>query len=314
MLACACAVAAASPLANRYIDLIENAVTGSLHDEAGRCIMGGDRYTCSATTGEDGKPVFAAYNSTLRLLGRDWPPYGHTMVGHMRLRNIRDLLQRVKQDKVEGDYVEMGVWRGGSCIYAKAVIDVELEQPERHVHLLDAFGLVKDYNHGKGSSFLAVERDQVRHNFEKYGLLDDRVHFHRGLFAETVPLFGAELRRQKRQIAVLRLDGNFYDTHLDAFYHLYELVPVGGFVIFDDGHHPEPKRAIVDFRRQQSIPSSEWQLLDVDGNAKYMRKVAPLVVDPSKRPSVAPSAPRPQVPHVQARRPHHHDHPGHKGR
>ena len=144
MLACACAVAAASPLATRYIDLIENAVTGSLHDEAGRCIMGGDRYTCSATTGEDGKPVFAAYNSTLRLLGRDWPPYGHTMVGHMRLRNIRDTLQRVAHDKVEGDYVELGVWRGGSCIYAKAVIDVELEQPERHVHLLDAFGLVKD--------------------------------------------------------------------------------------------------------------------------------------------------------------------------
>ena len=66
MLALSCTVAAASPLANRYIDLIENAVTGSLHDEAGRCIMGGDRYTCSATTGEDGKPVFAAYNSTLR--------------------------------------------------------------------------------------------------------------------------------------------------------------------------------------------------------------------------------------------------------
>ena len=86
MLACVGAVAAASPLATRYIDLIENAVTGSLHDEAGRCIMGGDRYTCSATTGEDGKPVFAPYNSTLRLLGRDWPPYGHTMVGHMRLR------------------------------------------------------------------------------------------------------------------------------------------------------------------------------------------------------------------------------------
>ena len=42
MLAYACAVAAASPLANRYIDLIENAVTGSLHDEAGRCIMGGE--------------------------------------------------------------------------------------------------------------------------------------------------------------------------------------------------------------------------------------------------------------------------------
>ena len=36
MLAYACAVAAASPLANRYIDLIENAVTGSLHDEADR--------------------------------------------------------------------------------------------------------------------------------------------------------------------------------------------------------------------------------------------------------------------------------------
>jgi hypothetical protein len=102
MLAYACAVAAASPLANRYIDLIENAVTGSLHDEAGRCIMGGDHYTCSATTGEDGKPVFAAYNSTLRLLGRDWPPYGHTMVGHMRLRNIRATLQRVAKDKIEG--------------------------------------------------------------------------------------------------------------------------------------------------------------------------------------------------------------------
>ena len=91
MLAYACAVAAASPLANRYIDLIENAVTGSLHDEAGRCIMGGDRYTCSATTGEDGKPVFAAYNSTLRLLGRDWEPVVRTERDEIKLARIREM-------------------------------------------------------------------------------------------------------------------------------------------------------------------------------------------------------------------------------
>ena len=108
MLACVGAVAAASPLATRYIDLIENAVTGSLHDEAGRCIMGGDRYTCSATTGEDGKPVFAAYNSTLRLLGRDW--YAscvslcdggvHSMEYPPRTRSRKRILSGVKCDDI----------------------------------------------------------------------------------------------------------------------------------------------------------------------------------------------------------------------
>ena len=52
--------------------------------------------------------------------------------------------------------------------------------------------------------------NQVRANFDRYGLLDDRVRFLEGWFADTLPMAPIE------QLAVLRLDGDLYESTMDA--------------------------------------------------------------------------------------------------
>jgi hypothetical protein len=108
-------------VAHEYLRLVEMAVTGSLIDEAGRC----KGHSCKLDQ-------LLPYDAELRKGGDDWPPFGHTMVGHVRLHNIRDVLKAVVRNNVPGDFAELGVWRGGSCIYAKAVLNV-MEADTRNV-------------------------------------------------------------------------------------------------------------------------------------------------------------------------------------
>jgi O-methyltransferase len=94
--------------------------------------------------------------------------------------------------------------------------------------LTDAFEAIPGY--GASAGFLQTSQATVEHNFVKYGLYDDRVKFFKGLFKDTVP--GFRQQHQDSKLAILRVDGNFYDSYQDALYYLYELVPVGGYVIF----------------------------------------------------------------------------------
>ena len=49
--------------------------------------------------------------------GLAWPvKCGFTIVGLMRIRNVAHLLLAVMSNSVDGDYVEAGVWRGGTGI------------------------------------------------------------------------------------------------------------------------------------------------------------------------------------------------------
>ena len=149
------------------------------------------------------------------LIGRDWPTHGMTIVGHACSRNVRHCLELALSSNVPGDFVELGVWRGGASLYARAVLNARLGVPERRagssrlVHLFDAFGLIKGY--GLASDFLAVKLPAVKSNFETYGLTEG-VHYHPGLFNESLPRFYARHKAKhsslKFQIAVLRIDGN----------------------------------------------------------------------------------------------------------
>lgn len=243
-------------LAHKYLHLVEMAVTGSLIDEAGRCNGGAGGCAIANTI---------LYDASLRFKGNDWPPFGHTMIGHQRLHNIRMALKTVVHERVEGHFAELGVWRGGACIYAKALLDV-LNQNSRKVFVFDAFESLPNY--GATSSFLENSEETVRHNFAKYALLDERVIFHKGVFKDSVPSFNKA--NPGMQLAVLRIDGNFYDSYQDALYFLYGFVPVGGFVIFDDiRSHPAVQNCWNDFKKDQGLPE---ELTIIDDHSAYFRK------------------------------------------
>jgi predicted O-methyltransferase YrrM len=80
--------------------------------------------------------------------------------------------------------------------------------------------------------FLAVSREDVERNFAKYGLLDDRVVFLQGWFKDTLP--SAPIGK----IALLRLDGDMYESTMDALQNLYPKLSPGGYCIIDDFFGP----------------------------------------------------------------------------
>merc|ERR1719198_610192 len=103
------------------------------------------------------------------------------MVGHRRLQNVRDAIEETIANNIPGDFAELGVWRGGTCIYAKALYDAKGEF-SRKVHVFDVFGEVPSFLktnlvYKQNARYLAVPEEAVKHNFEKYGVMDDNVEF-----------------------------------------------------------------------------------------------------------------------------------------
>ena len=203
-----------SQLGESYLVIIEQSVTGSLFDELGAYETPASS-TRSTRNSTDRAMNVVPFDPKLREEGHDFPVAGHTMVGHKRLQNVRMALEAVVADGIPGDFVELGVWRGG-------VLHLRTRSPKltrRHQsvgHLFDAFDLVPQvYGNGEGERYFAVSEEQVRHNFDKYGLLDEStVTFHKGLFEDSIPQYA---QASDALIAVLRIDTNGYAACRDTF-------------------------------------------------------------------------------------------------
>lgn len=214
------------------------------------------------------------YRSQLRELGRDWPSQAHSMIGNVRMTNLRRIAEHVIQQGIPGDFIETGVWRGGACILMRAVLRA-YGVTNRVVWAADSFcGLPEpnpeiaadagDQHHTYAE--LAVSLEQVQENFRKYDLLDGQVRFLKGWFSETLP--EAPIGR----LAILRLDGDMYESTMDALIHLYDKVAPGGFVIVDDyGAVAGCQRAIHDFRASRGI---EAPIQPIDGCGVFWQKAA----------------------------------------
>lgn len=192
-----------------------------------------------------------------RLDGNDWPPTAETMVGRLRLQQVRSCVETVLADDVPGDLIETGVWRGGVTILMRGILQAWGDE-HRSVWVADSFqGLpapdTANYPADAGHDLsdvatLAVSSDQVREGFRRYGLLDDRVRLLEGWFSDTLP--SAPIDR----LAVLRLDGDLYESTIDALDALYPRLSVGGYVIVDDYGAWEPcRRAVDDYRSAHGI-------------------------------------------------------------
>lgn len=131
---------------------------------------------------------------------------------------------------------------------------------DRRVFVADSFeGLPKpdliNYPQDKESkfhekkSFLALSREEVEANFKAYGLLDEQVVFLKGWFKDTMPT--APINK----LAVLRLDGDMYESTMEVLTHLYPKLSPGGFCIIDDYGIRFCKQAVNDFRTQLKITS-----------------------------------------------------------
>ena len=198
------------------------------------------------------------YKDQVRRTGGDWPSIGFTMIGTEGLENIQQLLEDVFKQQVQGDFLEAGVWRGGASIFAKAVITI-YDEKNRHVWVCDSFqGLPsatqnKDTDRWSKMNALEVSKETVRNNFNEVFLLDSSVHFQQGYFVYSLPCLRQKFKNSGTKLAVLRADGDMYESLMDILFNLYEFVPVGGYVIIDDWTIDVAKKAVNEFRKMFGI-------------------------------------------------------------
>lgn len=192
-----------------------------------------------------------------RSAGLDWPLHGLTMVGLARLDDLQRCIETVASDRVPGDLIETGSWRGGASMLARATLD-SLGERERTVWVADSFQgfpqVERDPTAGydleadlAGCDFLAVPLEEVRASFARFGL-EEGVRFVPGFFADTLPALPS------RRWAIARLDGDSYDATRLALEVLYPNLAAGGYLIVDDYLPLDQCRAAVDdFRREHGI-------------------------------------------------------------
>ena len=206
-------------------------------------------------------------------LAKRWPSSAETMIGRRRLANLVECLTMVLDDDIPGDLIETGVWRGGATILMRGALAAWGDEG-RSVWVADSFqglpppdGVAWPADEGidlSGVETLAVPRSVVEANFARYGLLDDRVRFLEGWFADTLPTapIGG--------LALLRLDGDLYQSTWEALEHLYPKLSVGGIVIVDDHGAFEPcRRAVADYREQYDITD---EIVPVDWTGVWWRR------------------------------------------
>ena len=270
--------------ADLYLDLLKKALTRALFEDNDRVFGFGDWYPRSlklrAATAV-GRRLSSLgievvhrrpYNAHARENGLDWPARAETMVGLKRLDNLQMAVETVLREDIPGDLIETGVWRGGSSIFMRGILKAH-EDTTRKVWVCDSFQGLPAPNVAKYpkdedldlSVFpeLAVGVDQVRHNFRRYGLLDEQVEFVVGWFADTLHTVPVE------QLAVLRLDGDLYESTIQALEPLYPRLSPGGFCIVDDYHIPACRAAVDDYRGAHGIAD---EVLPIDESSAYWRR------------------------------------------
>jgi O-methyltransferase len=229
----------------------------------------------------------------LRSGGIDWPLHGLTMVGLNRLDDLQACVEAVLRDRVEGDLIEAGTWRGGAALLMRATLD-SLGATDRTVLVADSFQgfpAADDIGDLNTIDFLAVPADEVRDSFARLGL-DHGVELVEGFFEETLPALDTE------QWAVVRLDGDTYAATRAALDALYPRLAVGGYLIVDDYHAmtaEECRRAVDEFRAEHGISEP---LETVDWTCVRWRREDPTPIAAAP-PRPAPAARAEAVPRAQ---------------
>lgn len=184
----------------------------------------------------------------------------HTMTTAPRIAALCDATEYLIRSEVQGAIVECGVWRGGSLMAAAHTL-IRLDATDRDIYGFDTFSGMprpgdedrdspydgyaikkrwKRQANENGSRWNYVSVDSVRERIESTGYPSERVHLEAGMVEETVPA------QAPREIALLRLDTDWYSSTKHELQHLYPRISVGGVLILDDYGHYEGARKAVD--------------------------------------------------------------------
>lgn len=192
----------------------------------------------------------------------------YTMTSPERLVSLSRAVDYIEFNKIEGDVVECGVWKGGSMmLVAKKLL--ELNNSSRKLYLFDTYeGMTSPsdndidltnksakeiyvnedtkFNENNEWCFSSVE--DVKNNLRTTLYPENNTFFIKGKVEETLP------DKNIQKIALLRLDTDWYESTKHELETLYDKLQIGGLLIIDDyGHWAGAKKAVDEFIKTNNI-------------------------------------------------------------
>ncbi|WP_214072039.1 TylF/MycF/NovP-related O-methyltransferase [Mucilaginibacter sp. dw_454] len=192
----------------------------------------------------------------------------YTMTTPERIASLVNAVNYLVKNKIEGDFVECGVWRGGSTM---AAIDTLLKNGDksREIYLYDTYEGMSEPTEidkvftGTGADVLMETTDredptsvwcysaieEVQRNVGTLKYPAEKIHFVKGKVEDSIP------QTLPGKIALLRLDTDFYESTAHELEHLYPLLVPGGVIIIDDyGHWEGARKAVDEYIESQKLP------------------------------------------------------------
>ena len=189
-----------------------------------------------------------------------------TMTSHERLFGLVQAIRYISRARIPGAIVECGVWRGGSSMAAVLALQ-EVKDFERDVLLFDTFAGMSEpteadkdwrgrsargrFDHAQRTAkneWCYASIEDVRANLTSTGYDTRRLQFVQGKVEDTIPGFAPP------QIALLRLDTDWYQSTRHEMTHLYPRLAPGGVLIIDDyGFWEGARRAVDEFFESHGI-------------------------------------------------------------
>jgi len=206
---------------------------------------------------------------------------GYSMMPHINLITLYEQAVYCEKFQVKGAYVECGVWKGGA-VGMMAAANLKHGKTRRSLHLFDAFDDICEPN-PEVDGARALHDTKTLGNLEKEELTGEikpikgfydshgghgtieicnhllvetikypssEIHYHKGWFQDTIEPESKKIE----SIAILRLDGDWYDSVMIPLKHLYDKVSKGGVIVIDDyGYYDGCTKAVNDFLESRNI-------------------------------------------------------------
>lgn len=189
---------------------------------------------------------------------------------------IENILLAKKAKNIPGAIVECGVWRGGMIAGMATVLG-----PERDYYLYDSYEGLPDAGQYDGQKAIDYQNEPDKEGYfdnctaeisfaqeamKKAGI--NNANFVKGWFKDTAPTHDSNAK-----IAVLRLDGDWYDSIMECLVHFYDHIVEGGLIILDDYYVWDGcTRAVHDFLSERKLP---LRIREFNNVLCYIEKITP---------------------------------------
>ena len=209
---------------------------------------------------EQGVPTDILADKEFMALYLSCKPY--TMTSVERMYTLYLSVLHVLDNNLEGDFVECGVWRGGSSMLMAKCLQLR-GRTDKKIYLYDTFGGMtkpEDVDVSTRTNQVAMEKfeetstsedsadwcyaslDEVQQNMYATGIDPSNLQFVKGKVEETIP------QTMPEKIALLRLDTDWYKSTKHELEHMYPILVKDGILIIDDfGHWDGCKKAVIEY-------------------------------------------------------------------